>query len=334
MPADAQPARRYIKDFGPSERFGGVFSIANAQLGRTRNGDPFLKCLLGDRTGTLPARKWSVSEEQFRRLPTDGFVYAEGATQPYQGELQLIVDTIEPTEPGPAELPDLLPSTDRDPDEMFAEVRALLESLAHPAMAALARAYLADEMLMSQFRLAPAAKIMHHAYLGGLLEHTLTLMQGADRLLPLYPRLNRDLVLMGLFLHDLGKTRELIYDRSFAYSDRGELVGHIVEGALMLQDKAKQAMAAEGVRLPPGLLSVLQHIVLSHHGRAEYGAARLPATPEAIFVAMLDELDAKTFIALNAARPPEAPAFDLGGNFTERQWALQNVRLYRPDPLA
>ena len=335
MAPNASPSkRRYIREFGQSERFGGTFSIMNAQMGRTRNGDPFLKCLLGDKTASLPARKWSFSEELFRRLPTDGFVYVEGTTQPYQGELQLIVDTIEPTEPAPEELRELLPSTSRDVDEMFASVRALLESFEHPAIAALARVYLDDEMLMSQFRLAPAAKMMHHAFLGGLLEHTLTLMTIADAILPLYPKLNRDIVLMGLFLHDLGKTRELVYDRAFAYSDRGELVGHIVEGAIMLQDKAQQTMKSEGVRFPPGLVTVLQHIILSHHGRAEYGAARLPATPEAIFVSQLDDLDAKTVIALQAARPEVNRSFDLGGNFTERQWALQNVKLYRPDPLA
>lgn len=334
MPSNDTSRRQYIANLGPSERFGGTFSLINAQLGRTRTGEPFLKCLLGDRTGTLPARKWSMPEDLFRRLPTDGFVYAEGTTQPYQGELQLIVESIEPTEPSESELRELLPATSRDVDEMFASVRAMLESLRHPALASLARTYLSDEMLMSQFRLAPAAKMMHHAYLGGLLEHTLTLMTAADAILPLYPKLDRDIVLMGLFLHDLGKTRELIYDRTFGYSDRGELIGHIVEGAIMLESKAQQAMAAEGVRFPPGLIMVLQHIILSHHGRAEYGAAKLPATPEAVFVSNLDDLDAKLAITLDAARPEAGRNADLGGNFTERQWALQNVRVYRPNPLA
>lgn len=326
-------ARRFICDLGPSERFGGSFAIANAQRGVTRNGDPYLKCLLSDKTGRLPARKWSMSDELFKRLPTDGFVYCEGQTQPYQGELQLILDTIEPMEPSTSELRDLLPSTDRDIDAMFGEVTAMLSSLEHPAMQALARTYLADEMLMDQFKLAPAAKMMHHAYLGGLLEHTMTLMKVADSILPLYPKLNRDLVLMGLFLHDLGKTRELVYDRTFSYSDRGELIGHIVEGAIMLHDKATQTMTSEGVRFPAHTITVLQHIILSHHGIPEYGAAKVPATPEAVFVSMVDDLDAKTTITLDAARPDSERSFDLGGNFTERQWALQNTKLFRPDPL-
>jgi 3'-5' exoribonuclease len=174
---------------------------------------------------------------------------------------------------------------------------------------------------------------MHHAYLGGLCEHTLNLMKLTAAVCPLYPKINQDLVMMGLFLHDLGKTRELVYDRGFAYSDRGELIGHIVEGAIMLHDKAQQMMRESGQRLPAGALTVLQHIILSHHGIPEYGAAKIPSTPEAIFVSMLDNLDAKTAIALDAARPDRASGMDLGGNFTERQWAL-DTKLYKPDPLA
>src|SRR6185295_1367847 len=112
----------------------------------------------------------------------------------------------------------------------------------------------------------PAAQSMHHAYVGGLLEHTLNLLKLADRVCPLYPKINRDLVMMGLFLHDLGKTRELSYDAAFGYTDRGELIGHIVEGAIMLHDKAQQLMREQGMRLPAGALMVLQHIIVSHHG--------------------------------------------------------------------
>jgi 3'-5' exoribonuclease len=172
---------------------------------------------------------------------------------------------------------------------------------------------------------------MHHAYIGGLLEHTLALLNLADRICPLYPRVNRDIVLMGLFLHDIGKTRELEFDRAFSYTDRGELVGHIVDGVLILRDKIHALMREKGVRLPSGAVMVLEHIILSHHGVPEFGAAKIPSTPEAIMVSMLDNLDAKTTMALAAARPDNL-APDLGGNFTEKQWAL-STKLYRPDPL-
>jgi 3'-5' exoribonuclease len=157
-------------------------------------------------------------------------------------------------------------------------------------------------------------------------------MQNALALLPNYPKLNKDLVLIGLFLHDLGKTRELSWGGAFGYTDRGELVGHIVDGAIMLHDKAQQVMRGEGIRFPHGAVTCLQHIILSHHGIPEYGAAKIPATPEAIFVSHLDDLDAKTEMAIQATRPDVQPAADLGGNFTQRQWAL-NTKLYKPDPL-
>lgn len=327
--------RRFIRELTASERIEGCFAIANAQLGKTKQDKPFLKCLIGDKTGQLPGRMWSIEPAQFRRLPTDGFVYIEAETQPYQGELQLIIQAIDPVEPTVDQLRELLPCSERSPDEMFTELAAVLDTLQHPAARALAKAYLEDQHLMDALRRCPAAKSMHHAYIGGLLEHTLQLVNVADRICPLYPRLNRDVVILGLFLHDLAKTRELVYDRTFAYTDRGELVGHIVEGAIMLHDKAQQVMRTQGIRLPPALVMVLQHIILSHHTLPEYGAAKIPSTPEAIFVAMLDNLDAKTFIALAAARPPLAAAENglLGGNFTEKQWAL-DAKLFRPDPLA
>lgn len=324
--------RTFISDMRPNERFEGAFSIGNAQLAVTKNGDPYLACLLGDRTGSVPARKWNMSPEDFRRLPTDGFVFAEGRTQPFKGELQLIVEHIETIEPDTKQLMDLLPASNRPPAEMFGELRAILETIEHPAMRALVQEYLTDENLMVQFMQAPAAKMLHHAFLAGLLEHTLQLLKIAQLICPLYPRINRDVVLVGLFLHDLGKTRELSWTGSFAYTDRGELVGHIVEGAIMLHDKAQAVMTKQGIRLPPHALTVLQHIVVSHHSKPEYGAAKIPATPEAILVAQIDDLDAKTAICLDASRPERSKS-DLGGNFTERNWAL-GTKLFRPDPLS
>ncbi|GAB4386974.1 MAG: hypothetical protein Kow0022_17620 [Phycisphaerales bacterium] len=323
----------FLRELSPSVRISAAFSISNAQLGRTRNDKPYLRCLLGDKTGQAPGRMWSVDEQIFERIPREGFVYVEGETQAYQGELQIIIQQIEGIDPTPEQMRDLLPCSRLDPEEMFAELVRLLENVRHPAMKALIKAYLDDAYLMDQFKRAPAAKSMHHAYLGGLLEHTLSLVKLAYAVCPLYPKINQDIVVVGLFLHDLGKTRELSYDAGFGYTDRGELIGHIVEGAIMLHDKAQQVMREQGVRLPGSLVTVLQHIILSHHGQPEYGAAKLPSSPEAIMVSMLDNLDAKTAMALDAARPDLEGSVDLGGNFTERQWAL-DTKLFRPDPLA
>jgi 3'-5' exoribonuclease len=341
MPTNGTPAtptpgpRIFIRDLlEPPQDLTGEFAIINKQLGTTRDQRKyFLKCLIGDKSGQIPARMWTIDEPTYTSLPTDGFVFIEGQTQAYQGEVQLIITRIKAIEPTPEQIRDLLPCSERPPAEMFAELVNILGTLQHPAMRALAKAYLDDQFLMQSFMQAPAAKSMHHAYLGGLLEHTLNLLKLADLVCPLYPKINRDIVVMGLFLHDLGKTRELVYDRTFSYSDRGELIGHIVDGAIMLHDKAQKVMVEAGLRLPHGLLTVLQHIIISHHGLPEFGAAKVPSTPEAILVAQLDNLDAKTTMALCAARPDRAAAFDMGGNFTEKQWAL-DTKLYRPDPLA
>jgi len=329
----ASGGRKPVRLLREHERVEGAFSVANAQLGTTRSDKPYLRCLVGDRTGQIPARMWTIDEQTFRRIPTDGFVWLEGETQPFQGELQLIIRTIDRIEASTEQLRDLLPVADRPPMEMMAELKAILGSLRHPAAVALAEAYLNDKFLMDAFEICPAAKSMHHAYLGGLLEHTLQLLKIGDAICPLYPKLDRDIVLLGLFIHDLGKTRELVYDRTFGYTDRGELVGHIVEGTFMLREKAAEAMRASGQRLPSGFIMVLEHIILSHHSVPEYGAAKIPATPEAILVACLDNLDAKTAMALASARPDIMGAADPGGNFTERSWAL-GTKLYRPNPLA
>ena len=328
----AASRRRFIREMDPSEYISGLFCISNAQLGRTKNDKPFLKALIKDKTGEMPARMWSIDPDYFKRLPTEGFVFLEGETQAYQGELQMIVKNIEAVEPSIDEMRDLLPTSERPPEDMFTDLIKLLDSLQHPGMKALAKVYLEDAPLMTAFKQCPAAKSMHHAYLGGLLEHTLNLLKLASVVCPLYPKISRDIVMMGLFLHDLGKTRELVYDRAFSYTDRGELIGHIVDGAIMLHDRAQQVMRATGQRLPKHAVMVLQHIILSHHGEPEFGAAKVPSTPEAIMVSMLDNLDAKTYIALAAARPNRTAA-DLGGNFTEKQWAL-DTKLFRPDPLA
>jgi len=322
--------RVYIRDLQAAQNLDGVFAVQNCQLGKTKNGKPFIKCLLADKTGRTPGRMWNTSEEQFQTLPTDGFVWIAGQTQPYQGEMQIIIQDIRPYEPSAKDLMDLLPSTEQDIDEMFGQVLGFLQSLEHPAIKELANRYLEDGELMDKFCKAPAAMTLHHAYLGGLLEHTLGLMKLADAFCPLYPKLNRDIMLFGLFLHDLGKCDELTWENGFGYSQDGQLIGHIARGAIWLQEKAKACHEA-GTKVPGAILRVLGHIILSHHGVPEFGALKVPATPEAIAISILDNLDAKLNMAISATRGDSGKPADLGGDFTEKLWAL-DTKLYRPDP--
>ena len=309
----------------------GVFALVNPQVGTTRNGDPFLKCLLRDATGEAIGRQWRFDPSSMPDITETGFVRIEGEQEMYQDKLQLKIREIWSHAPSSDELVELLPSTRKDITKMFSEVTALIQSLEHPAAQALANAYIDDAELMKDFKVAPAAMTIHHAWIGGLLEHTLQLMKLADGMLPNYPRLNRDIILISLFIHDMAKVEELRWDRGFEYTREGNLIGHIARGAMWLEEKANTAEATLGEALPDGFLTVMQHIVLSHHGQLEHGAAKLPSTPEAIFVSQLDNLDAHTQTALDSARPWNPPATG-DEAFTERLWAL-NTKLYRRDPL-
>jgi 3'-5' exoribonuclease len=315
-----------IVNLGDRTYVEGVYSIVNPQLAQTRNNKPYLKCIIRDASGEISARAWSFEEAQFDTIANAGFVFLRGSTQAYQGQVQLVIEQIEPREVTVEEMRSLLPSTTKDIDAMFARVAELLRSMEHPAMRALAEQYLGDERLMEDFRAAPAAMSVHHAWIGGLLEHTHQMMELADRMLPLYPALNRDIVLFSLFAHDLGKTVELDWERGFSYTNEGQLVGHIVRGAIWLQIKAAHASKVE--KLPGETLRVLQHILLAHHALPEHGAAKIPATPEAVFVAQLDNLDAKSQAAISAAKREYAG----GGDWTDKVWAL-DTKVYRPDPL-
>jgi 3'-5' exoribonuclease len=190
----------------------------------------------------------------------------------------------------------LMPVTSGSIPAMFDEVRRLLLGIEHAGLHALAEALLDDEPLMQRFREAPAGVAKHHAYIGGLLEHTLQVMRLAEAVIGTYAEteveVDRDLVLLGAFLHDLGKTEELDWSRGFSYTRDGNLVGHIVRGAVMIEDKASEAELAGGDPIDPDLLHHLQHLVLSHHERPEYGAAKRPLTPEAHVLCLIDRLDA------------------------------------------
>lgn len=321
----------YIKELTPNQRIEGVYAVQNCQLGQTRAGKPFLKCLLCDKTGRTPGRMWNATEELFKKLPTDGFVFIEGVTQPYQGEMQIIIENIGAVQPSPGELLELLPSSKFDADQMFADLSAILYQIQDTAIKALVDCYLFDDALMDQFKRAPAAMSLHHAYLSGLLEHTLQLLKLAEVILPMYPDLNHDLVLAGLFLHDLAKCCELSWDTGFSYSEDGQLVGHVARGVIWLNEKA-QKCAADGKPIPPAVLRVLTHMILSHHGQPDFGALKVPATPEAIAVSLIDNLDAKLHMGIAAAaRDEPLRGEELGGHFTEKVWSL-DTRIYRPDP--
>ncbi|MCS7046027.1 MAG: OB-fold nucleic acid binding domain-containing protein [Gemmataceae bacterium] len=286
-------ARRSIGLLTDGESVDEVFLVTDKQLRTNRQGNPFLQLELRDKTGAISARMWNVSEQIFRTFDEGDFLRIKGKVQLYQGSLQILFTAFEKIEHGRIDLADFMPQTEHDISRLYERLRTTLRKLANVHLRALVECFLIDEPFVAAFCKAPAGIRNHHAYLGGLLEHVVTLLDAAERILPLYPELNRDLLLMGIFLHDIGKVRELSYERVFGYTDEGQLIGHLVIGVEMLEEKVKLVPDLTGEPFPRELLLRLKHMILSHHGTYEFGSPRLPMTPEAIALHHLDNLDAK-----------------------------------------
>jgi 3'-5' exoribonuclease len=285
--------RRFIEQLSDGETIEEVFLVIEKQLRANRNGNLYLQLDLGDRTGSMNARLWNAGEHLFRSFEAGDFLLVKGKVQLFQGALQMILSHLERHESEKVDLTDFLPHTDKDIGKLLERLRGYLFKLSNPHLRALAECFLMDEDLVRGLCRAPAGVRNHHAYVGGLLEHVVTLLDAADRLTPLYPELDRDLLLMGVFLHDIGKVRELSFERNFGYTDEGQLIGHLVIGVEMLAEKSAQVPDLTGEPVPKELLLRLKHMILSHHGSYEFGSPRLPMTPEAIALHLLDNFDAK-----------------------------------------
>jgi 3'-5' exoribonuclease len=286
-------SRRFVQMLSDGETIEEVYLVTDKQLRANRNGNLYLQMELRDRTGCISARLWNAGEQLFRSFDVGDFLLARGKVQLFQGALQVILSHIERSESEKVELSDFLPHTEQDVSKLLDRLRGILRRLTNPNLRALVECFLMDDEFMRHFCRTPAGVRNHHAYLGGLLEHVVTLLDGADRLLPLYPEIDRDLLLAGIFLHDIGKVRELSYQKVFSYTDEGQLVGHLVIGVEMLNEKSAKVPELTGEPFPDELLLRLKHMIVSHHGSYEFGSPKLPMTPEAIALTCLDNLDAK-----------------------------------------
>jgi 3'-5' exoribonuclease len=255
-------------------------------------------------------------------LPKPGFVHIRGRSEMYQNNMQVVINSVRVIPTEEVDLDDFLPRTKQDVPQMYKEVLAMLEKIKSPGLKALVAEFTADEDRMAKFRKSPAAVKMHHDYLGGLLEHTHNMMRVAVSIFPLYPHIQKDLVLTAIFLHDMGKTEELACDMAFSYTDAGQLVGHIVKCTIWIQQKA-DALRAKGLTIEQETVDALCHIVLAHHGTHEFGSPKLPAMAEAFMVNYIDNLDAKMNQVNNLV---EKELSDV--NWTAWQNSLQ-TRLYR-----
>jgi len=285
--------RRYVSDFAPQETVNQVFLAADKQLRANRQGGLYLQVQLCDRTGAIGARLWNANEEIARRFDNGDFVRVEGSTQLFQGAMQLIASKISKAAPEDVDEADFAVLSSTDVDKLAGRLAELLRTMTNPCLAAIAEAYLTDEAFMAKFAACPAGVKNHHAHRGGLIEHVVNLMEIVVRIADRYPKIDRDLLLMGAFLHDSGKVDELTYERDFSYSDQGQLLGHIVLAIEELQKKTAEAERLTGEPLPPETVLRLKHMIVSHHGSNEFGSPTVPMTLEAIALHHLDNLDAK-----------------------------------------
>jgi 3'-5' exoribonuclease len=296
-------SRRFVNMLQDGESLEEVYLLADRQVRANRNGDSYLLSQLRDKTGQISGLLWNVTEATVGHIRPGDYVKVKGKVQLFQGNLQLIMTRIEVVQD--VEPDDFVAKSDANTDEQFARLTELLMAIRNPDLRSLIETFLADQEIVEGLKHAPAGVRLHHAYHGGLLEHILTLAEGATRLAPLYPKVDYDLVLAGVLLHDLGKIWELNYDTSFSYTDEGQLIGHLVIGVEKLNDKIRLTEQATGRPFPSELAVRLKHLILSHHGTYEFGSPKLPMTPEAIALHHLDNLDAKTneFVSLIESDP-------------------------------
>lgn len=279
-----------LQELKPQNPVRGRLLVAEKSLHTTKDGKPYLRLQLMNRTGSLEGVLWEDAESAHDLLlrAAHPVVEIEGVMTLYQQEKRIRLHAVRPVPAEEADIEAFLPISSRDPEEMEAELHRTIRRVRNPFLRRLLETIFRDPQIWEPFRKAPAAKMMHHAYRGGLLEHTLSLARLVEAVRKNYPFLDGDLLLSAALLHDLGKAWELRADRGFEYTDEGRLIGHILLGVNVLEKKI------EGIpEFPPSLATNLKHLVLSHHGEMEFGSPKRPMTLEALCLHGLDNLDAK-----------------------------------------
>lgn len=286
--------RRYIADLRPGDSIEDeVFVVSKKELRQSQSGSKFISLVVSDKSAKISAKIWQATDSMYKTIPQAGYLRLKARIDEYRGEPQMIIEGIRPVDPTSVNLADLLPCTSKDVEAMWKRTLEILRKIKNKDLLILLKQFITDPEFVAAYKRAPAAVTFHHAYIGGLMEHTLSLLETAAAILPLYPQVNADLVLAGLFLHDIGKIKELSANAVFEYTDEGQLVGHIVQATIWIEQKAAEAEKECGGRFPTDLKCVLQHIVLAHHGEYEFGSPKLPAMAEAAMVHYIDVMDAK-----------------------------------------
>jgi 3'-5' exoribonuclease len=291
------------------------FVVATKQAKPKKSGELYLSMTLVDRTGQIDAKMWDNVNDHINVFDQDDFIKVRGLINKFNGRFQLTVHKLRSMEESEIDFNDYLPRTTKNIDELWQTVAEFVESFQDQHLKALLKCFMADPQVERGYRNAPAAKTLHHAYIGGLLDHVVSLFRLCDLACRNYPgAIDRDLLIAGAFLHDIGKLHELSFARTFAYTARGQLLGHMIIELEMLQEKIVQVPG-----FPAEYKTLLEHMIISHHGKYEFGSPKMPMFPEALMLHYLDDLDSKMeAMRAHFERDPEA------------EWTSYNASLERP----
>lgn len=303
----------YVENLRDGARVDDVFLISNKSIGRTQDGSAFVRLKLMDRTGSIDAIKWDAPDALCTGISVDDYVQVRGVVGKYKDKMQLVLDGVrkhcEKIDPA-----DFLPRCPRDIGQMYGELREIISTIKEPQLRALMDAFFNNSEFVDKFTAAPAALKIHHAYIGGLLEHSLSVAQLCVMVAGQYPEANRDLLISGAILHDIGKIDEFAWSRSIKYTDCGHLVGHLVSGAMTVDEVIEKIPDFH-----PLLRMVLMHMILSHHGEKEFGSPKRPKSLESLILHRVEDLDAKVKTFVEAVAPNGSHDSEM---WTERHWLL------------
>ncbi len=306
----------FVSDLEPNQNITTTFLVKDKEVRTAKNGNSYLSLTLGDKSGSLDAKMWDNVAEVEPTFGRDDFVKVKGQVRLFNNRQQLTIHRIRRCQESEVDLGDYLPRTTRDVERMFGDLLALVSRIGNPHLGKLLENLLNDSEFAARFKQAPAAKSLHHAWLGGLLEHTLSLCRLCQGMAEHYPELDLDLLLTGAVLHDIGKTEELSYSRSFAYTTEGQLLGHMILELDLINRKM-----AEIEDFPPRLKTLVQHLIISHHGEYEFGSPKLPMFPESLVLHYLDNLDSKLTSMLDLIA---------GDTSADPEWTAYNRMFERP----
>jgi len=281
-------SKTFVSDIKENDKVESFFLVKDKSIAMAKNGKPYINLKLMDRSGEIEGRVWDNAEEIAANFDKNDIVAVKGRGALYQGKVQLSIIDVRRAPDGAASSEDFLPRSARAPEEMLSELKRLISGIKEPYLKSLMDSFMDDKQFVDLLKTAPAAKGMHHVYIGGLLEHTLSVAHLVTELSKHYSGVNIDLLLTGSILHDMGKTKELSYKAAFDYTDIGRLLGHIIIGIQMLDEKIK---GIDG--FPEKTALLLRHMIASHHGELEFGSPKRPKTIEALLLHHIEDMDAK-----------------------------------------